>query len=87
MKPVIYIIQIGAAIDVCCEYHHLNIIEYFYKEHIDNFKHVQESKLIKCIEIFGEGMYSLIIHLLENNKIELTDKLKEMDIIKNLELI
>ena len=86
-KSSVYIIQIGAAIDVCCEYHHLNIIEYFYKEQIDNFKHVKESKLIKCIEIFGEGMYSLIIYLLENNKIELTDKLKEMDIIKNLELI
>ena len=86
-KSNIYIIQIGSAIDVCCEYHHLNIIEYFYKEHIDNFKHVQESKLIKCIEIFGEGMYSLIIHLLENDKIELTEKLKKMDIIKNLELI
>ena len=48
---------------------------------------MQESKLIKCIEIFGEGMYSLIIYLLENNKIKLTDKLKKMDIIKNLELI
>ena len=32
-------------------------------------------------------MYSLIIYLLKNDKIELTDKLKEMDIIKNLELI
>ena len=86
-KSSVYIIQIGAAIDVCCEYHHLNIIEYFYKNHVDNFKHVKESKLIKCIEIFGEGMYNLIIYLIENNKIELSDKLREMDIIKNLELI
>tara|TARA_Y100000361_G_C11155122_1_gene343592 strand:- start:1844 stop:2587 length:744 start_codon:yes stop_codon:yes gene_type:complete len=86
-KSSVYIIQIGAAIDVCCEYHHLNIIEYFYKNHVDNFKHVKESKLIKCIEIFGEGMYKLIIYLLENDKIELSDKLREMDIIKNLELI
>ena len=83
----IYVIQIGAAIDVCCEYHHLKVIEYLYKNHIDKFKHTMEPKLIKCIEIFGEGMYDLLIHLIKNEKITLTDKLKNTDIIKNLECI
>jgi len=84
----IFYIQIGAAIDICCEYHHFKIIDYLYRNYIDKFKHIMELKLIKCIEIFGEEMYDLLIYLIKWEKItltdKLTDKLKEMNIIKNL---
>jgi len=83
-KSIIYVIQIGAAIEICCDNHKLEIIEYLYKNHIDKCRYNIESKLLRCIKVFGEGLYNLLIYLIKNEKIELTNKLKNTDIIKNI---
>ena len=48
------------------------------------FGHTMETKLLRCIEVFGEGLYDLLIYLIKNNKIQLTDRLKNTDIVKNI---
>ena len=71
-----YYSHLPNAIDVCCNNNNINIVKYLFTYYIHEMYSIKYSKLINCINVFGNKIEDLLFYLILSKKIAVTKRLK-----------